>query len=644
MSNNKRSAPTSTSLAVLALAAGNASAQRAETTAAGEASDAFGFSVAGETIGLYSDKYVRGFSPVSAGNLRLDGLYIDRQGEIIERAVSDVSIRVGITALGTALPAPSGVADYTLRRPGDLTIGSVATGLYSFESPFLEVDWAGREGAGLSLAAGASAMPDDNVKGGGDGRYGTAFVSPTWTTEDGARLTGFLSGSRYVDYESEIAYYTAGPFAPPEVERGRDLGQDWAGDTGNESNHGVIVDRAVLAGWTLKGGVFRSEWAPEREVFQFVDTITSDGSGVFGAILFPERRYQSWSGELQGTRDFDFARDWRANLLLNLRVRDATFDSADGSESVQGPVRVGEPAPPLPQPATPTEAVDRETVRQVAPGASLRLEWQKRVALQLGLQRADYSRRFRDGATGITTVSSERPWVGSASTSLALGHGRLAYLAYTRGFEDSGYAPTNAANPGQILPASITEQWDTGVRWPLPGDTSLIVSVFRLERPGTGFDESGQFGLRGLIRNEGVEVSLVSRPVEGLSVVLGYLAQRPRLHDAPDGLGPGAVGIADYSGILELDFEPPQWNGVAASLSIATTGPVIAKQDNSVQLPGFTTLDLGLRYAFELGRSPASLRLSATNVTDEFSWIASDDESFRANEQRAWQLVFAADF
>jgi len=103
-----RSIQSSTTLVVLALSTGTASAQRAETTAAAEASDAFGLSVAGESIGLYSDKYVRGFSPVSAGNLRFDGLYIDRQGEFVERVYSDVAIPVGVTALDTALPAPSG--------------------------------------------------------------------------------------------------------------------------------------------------------------------------------------------------------------------------------------------------------------------------------------------------------------------------------------------------------------------------------------------------------------------------------------------------------------------------------------------------------------------------------------------------------
>jgi iron complex outermembrane receptor protein len=157
--------------------------------------------------------------------------------------------------------------------------------------------------------------------------------------------------------------------------------------------------------------------------------------------------------------------------------------------------------------------------------------------VQLGIQWADYRRQLRVGENGTTTSNSDQPWVGSASTSLALGHGRLVYVAYTRGFEDSGYAPSNAENSGQILPAAITEQWDAGVRWPLPRNTSLIASIFRLERPGTAFDENGDFGLLGLVRNDGAELSVVSRPAEGLSIVAGVLVQRPRLFDAPEGVG-----------------------------------------------------------------------------------------------------------
>ncbi len=632
------------SLVMLALPTGIASAQRAETTAAAEASDAFGLSVAGETIGLYSDKYVRGFSPVSAGNLRFDGLYIDRQGEFDDRVFSDVAIRVGVTALDTALPAPTGVADFALRRPGDMSIGSVAFGFASFGSPFFEIDWAGVATEGLSLAAGASAYPDENEKGGGDGRYGSWFLSPTWTTASGLRVTAFASGGRYEDYEGEIAYYTEGPIAPPEVPRDRYLGQSWAGDTGTDHNYGLIIDRVEMAGWTVQAGAFRSEWLPDREVYQYVEAVTSEGDGLFGAILIPERSYVSWSGELQAIRTLTPAQDWRASVLVNVRARDANSETGGESDPLEAPVRIGEPAPPLPEPDVAANAGDSESVRQIIPGASLRLEWRNRIGLQLGLQRVDYRREVRVAASDTTTSNEEQPWIGSASTSLALGQGRLAYAAYTRGFEDSGYAPSNAENSAQILPAAVTEQWDAGVRWPLPRNTNLIASVFRLERPAKAFDESGQFGLRGLVRNEGVEVSVVSRPVEGLSIVAGLLAQRPRLLDAPDGVGPRAVGIAEYSGILELDYEPARWKGVAASLSLATTGPVIAKQDNSVRLPAYTTLDLGLRYGFEIRNWPASLRFSATNVADEFAWTAADDEAFRTIEQRAYQLVFAADF
>ncbi|MEM9316643.1 MAG: hypothetical protein AAGA95_18690, partial [Pseudomonadota bacterium] len=56
------------------------------------ADDAFGASVGEEQIGLYSSGNVRGFSPTSAGNIRLEGLFIDRQAGFSWRLVSGSSI------------------------------------------------------------------------------------------------------------------------------------------------------------------------------------------------------------------------------------------------------------------------------------------------------------------------------------------------------------------------------------------------------------------------------------------------------------------------------------------------------------------------------------------------------------------------
>src|ERR1041384_7411199 len=52
--------------------------QRAEENAVTSAEDAFGTTIGRESIGLYSEDDVRGFSPASAGNVRIEGLFFDQ--------------------------------------------------------------------------------------------------------------------------------------------------------------------------------------------------------------------------------------------------------------------------------------------------------------------------------------------------------------------------------------------------------------------------------------------------------------------------------------------------------------------------------------------------------------------------------------
>ena len=78
--DRRRSAPPLRHALMGLLAAGGfitpAVAQRTGENAVTSADDAFGTSVGNETIGLYSTDEVRGFSPVAAGNIRIDGLYM----------------------------------------------------------------------------------------------------------------------------------------------------------------------------------------------------------------------------------------------------------------------------------------------------------------------------------------------------------------------------------------------------------------------------------------------------------------------------------------------------------------------------------------------------------------------------------------
>ena len=108
------------------------------------ASDAFGLTIGTQSIGLYSQNSVRGFSPIQAGNMRINGLYFDRQA-IGTKMVRATTIYVGLSAQSYPFPAPTGIADLQLRVPGSKTITTLSSNYESYgirtPSVSLDVSW-----------------------------------------------------------------------------------------------------------------------------------------------------------------------------------------------------------------------------------------------------------------------------------------------------------------------------------------------------------------------------------------------------------------------------------------------------------------------------------------------------------------------
>ena len=104
--------------AVVAFQASAARAQHASDNPITSADDAFGLTLGLESVGIYSPGLVRGFSPITAGNVRIDGMYFDLQGAPSNRVIEGSTIHVGISEIGYAFPAPTGIADYNLRNVG----------------------------------------------------------------------------------------------------------------------------------------------------------------------------------------------------------------------------------------------------------------------------------------------------------------------------------------------------------------------------------------------------------------------------------------------------------------------------------------------------------------------------------------------
>jgi len=109
-------------LAVLSGARG-ANAAGTDTNVVTASADAFGIAIGVEALGVYGPAQVRGFDPITAGNARIEGMYVDVHGPTIPygplpaRLAQDTHIRVGLAAAGFPFPSPTGIVDFSLRSP-----------------------------------------------------------------------------------------------------------------------------------------------------------------------------------------------------------------------------------------------------------------------------------------------------------------------------------------------------------------------------------------------------------------------------------------------------------------------------------------------------------------------------------------------
>ena len=119
---------------------------------------------------------MRGFSAVDAGNVRLDGLYFDRQTDPSTLLVPSSTMRVGISAQGYVLPAPTGIVDYQLARAGDQLRISPVVGYGPFDGFFAELESELPVVTNTSAIAGGFSYFEDAFESGSDER---GYSSPS---------------------------------------------------------------------------------------------------------------------------------------------------------------------------------------------------------------------------------------------------------------------------------------------------------------------------------------------------------------------------------------------------------------------------------------------------------------------------------
>lgn len=626
---------------------GAAYAQRASENAINTADDAFGTRVGNESLGLYDVGNARGFSPVTAGNVRIEGLYFDQQPSLNDRLVRGTAVRVGISAQSYAFPAPTGIAEYRLRLPGDSFVVSTVARLGPYSSKTLEVDAQVPVIEGkLSLGIGASVLrqeDDFTVK---STEYSTGLLARL-KPNDTADMTAFYGRTEDCKGRTQPRTFTGGPFEPRHPPKRTSFGQSWQNGDCSETNAGAIGSVALPGDWLMRAGVFRSAQIINKtsaEIFQPVD---ENGIGRHTAYLQPPVSFASYSGEVRIAKTFTEGRR-RHTLDATMRGRSVRREFG-GSSTVDlgfGPIYS---TIPVPEPAFNVGPTGDDRSRQGTVGLAYDGLWAGVGDIGFDVQKTFYHREMVQPPPRLTVAKTNAtPLLYSARANVLIGKSLAVYASYTRGFEETGPAANTALNRGEAQPVSMTKQADAGFRYLITPKLTMVAGVFQVEKPYFNVNAANIYGPLGSVRHRGIEFSVTGELfTQGLRAVGGMVLIDPRVSGptVDAGLiGPVATGVKPRSMLLTLQYQPAAWRGFGIDGQVNHFGPQYAHQDNLYKVEGNTQLNLGARYNFTASGIPAQVRFQALNVTDVFAYNMSYTGAFLVRSPRRFIVTLAADF
>ena len=620
-----------------------ATGSRSAENAVRQAGDAFGTSIGREVSGLYNRDRVRGFSPVVAGNVRIDGLYFDPVVTPSSRLVRATVIRVGPSALGSPFPAPTGIVDLGLRRPGDEAAASLLVGYNTWHTPVAEIDATLPVSSTFSIGVGAGMQLENGFNSTRDHSFEGALIAQ-WKPSASLSLLPFINVRRTLIDDHGPISVPQGDFLPPRLPRRQFFGPWWSRGGDTELIGGLLADWTINDGWLLRVGLFRSQRAVTDQFANVVRITSPDGTGQQRITGDPPLFFASTSGEVRLTRRIeDGPRTHQVHVALRGRTAYRRFGGSDVVDL--GTVNILGFAPDVPPPVLNLGPQQDDDVQQWTAGIAYEGRWQDVGELSVGVQGTDYRKRI--GLPGAITATDARPLLYNVTAAVRLADGISVYGGAVTGLEESGVAPNFAANRNEALPAIQTRQFDAGVRLSLGGEMRMVAGLFQVSKPYFNLGTDGRFDVLGDVINRGVEASIAGPITPELSLVAGASLLWPRV--TGEAVERGLIGRLPVGAIGErfevaADWQPQFAPGLSLDMRLSYRSPEIATVSNLVSVPVRTIVDLGGRYRFKLAGNDAVLRVQATNLFSQQGFDLRGAGAYTVLPGRVTQAYLTVDF
>ncbi len=555
-------------------------------------------------------------------------MYADIRGPILPygplpaRLVQDTRIRVGPAAAGFPFPSPTGIVDFSLRSP--LGAAGVSPTLYvgPYGTSGFDLDAHTPIGGGhCGVDAGITRRWDEFVP---SLTQFTTDVGLIGACQASAESGGSVFFGRTIETQQGVyptIYLTTAPTPAPF--EARNTGPTWARQSTVLTDYGGLFRLQAPGDWTLRAGLFRSEYDQPTSGSDLLNDPNAAGIAQLQYVSYPDQFTGSTSGELRASHlTTSGPREYQ--LMLTLRARDVTaryggYDQIDLGTAVVGTQQT------VAQSSFTYGPVTLDHIDQWTGGVAYALHWKDVVDFAAGLDKVRYDRHIIEPGASAPISSDQTPLLYYASAGVPISAHISAYAALTRGLEDSGLAPASATNRGQLLPASRTSQEEVGVRYTV-GATSLIAGLFDVRKPYFNVDSNGVYTWLGSETHSGVELSLNTEPLSGLTVVAGAVLMSPVVAVADGTVGVGTAPVSQSRRLLQLaaDYRLAVWPRCSFDITATQQGEMPVRLDDGAYNPTQTLVNVGARYRFSVSGHPATLRIQVQNVTDQKVWSVID--------------------
>jgi iron complex outermembrane receptor protein len=251
------------------------------------------------------------------------------------------------------------------------------------------------------------------------------------------------------------------------------------------------------------------------------------------------------------------------------------------------------------------------------------IQWNQDWASWLGLRHTQLNRHgVLTNGTQATSLQQNftTPWL---STGYQFMPEQQVYVSWGEGvqalnvpFSASG---TPYDNDGAPLPAQRTRQWEFGVKGHC-SQTHWGVNLFRTQKPegnaiGTVYAVDGDSlhqGLEGQFRS-----TLGAWTVDASAMWL----KAERRHSADSTLnGKQPTNVPAHTIKLGASYRVAAVPGLSAQAALINEGRRMVTPDNTVQVPAWTQLDVGVRYTQRLNNQALVWQAGVQNLTDARAW------------------------